>query len=1094
MKKLKFLLLGLLTAALAGGILAACGGTDTYTVTFDTRGGTAVASQTLSAGERVTRPADPSKKMFTFDDWYADAALSEPYTFGKMPAQDITVYAGWLPEESVRVSYDLGYDAPADALIKDDIGVAGGSGFRAPDAPQRKGYTFVGWYVDKDGTGEAFAFNTFPAASMTLYARWEKDSANYAFVTYYGNGKLLGEEVFENNAQWKAPDFFAGRDDLVTTNKWYTNKTMTQEYTSGTLSGELTLYTAFYTKGLQVENGVVTRYDGTAQDVVVPNVYEGKPVTSVAAYAFHEKDIRTADLPASVTTIGDAAFYGCAYLTSVDLTAAEMLGEYAFAGCTRLTDIGSIAELSEIPEGCFMGCAKLAVLSEREELDENWETVRILNELSVEEIGEKAFADCTSLTTLSVEDIQEVGAQAFDGCSALVNIALGGVFEIGANAFAGCTRLAVIGVNTSNRVYSVQGGSLYDKISTTLLRYAAGETAETSFTLPEKCTEVSAYAFEAASALTDVDLSPATKIAAGALVGLNNVERLTLRTLQFDGASFLAAGFGAAEAENMTTGGTHSLYIPATLTSVTLTEATTIADYAFYGASGLETVTAEGLTSIGKQAFAYTAMTAFAVPQTLRSIGAGLFLGTPIAEFTGGSTAVAVKDGMLTQDNTLYAVSCSVTGAFTLPESITAVADYALYGSSITELTVPSAASIGFAAFGNMQQLTALTVPCIGDGARNSYMGYVFGARMSWSATTDEQYAALGVSGVSRLPSRLKTLTITGAERTAVPDMAFALLESLETVILPEGSEIQSYGAFSYYMTKVSQADLSEATTIGDMAFRGTRLTEVRLNATEAVTAGAASFAEIVGLKTIDLGKLTKVPSAMFYAAYTAGEVGEDNNTYILYRSEVTSLTIPATVTEIGQEAFYGLGMAELWVPVSAEQQPGAVTHGTPVAGFTLTFAGNSTLTAIASNAFYGCGVTQLALPASLTSVGAYAFMDCAELQSVTFGTDSASSSLSEVWAYAFTGCKNLEAFTVYSAIPALFGIIADPDTFENGYPGSEEDVAEEKVEDYYLPVFDDAAKVTVYVPAGSVDDYQAAYGWKTLRTIQAIGTTGGEA
>ena len=73
MKKLKFLLLGVMTASLAGA-LAACtdDGTQTYTFTFDTRGGSAISSLELKEGDTVTRPADPTKAMFTFDDWYTD--------------------------------------------------------------------------------------------------------------------------------------------------------------------------------------------------------------------------------------------------------------------------------------------------------------------------------------------------------------------------------------------------------------------------------------------------------------------------------------------------------------------------------------------------------------------------------------------------------------------------------------------------------------------------------------------------------------------------------------------------------------------------------------------------------------------------------------------------------------------------------------------------------------------------------------------------------------------------------------------------------------------------------------------------------------
>ena len=91
MKKLKFLLLGLLTASLAGALAACSQDPQTYTFTFDTRGGTQIEPLELKEGEAVARPSDPTKQMFTFNDWYTDTTYSQVYSFGTMPAQDVTI-------------------------------------------------------------------------------------------------------------------------------------------------------------------------------------------------------------------------------------------------------------------------------------------------------------------------------------------------------------------------------------------------------------------------------------------------------------------------------------------------------------------------------------------------------------------------------------------------------------------------------------------------------------------------------------------------------------------------------------------------------------------------------------------------------------------------------------------------------------------------------------------------------------------------------------------------------------------------------------------------------------------------------------------
>jgi len=72
------------------------------TVSFNTNGGSSVPSQTLYAGERVKRPANPYKANSVFQDWYKDnGTFLEPYDFSFVPKQDMTLYARWDTSEVV---------------------------------------------------------------------------------------------------------------------------------------------------------------------------------------------------------------------------------------------------------------------------------------------------------------------------------------------------------------------------------------------------------------------------------------------------------------------------------------------------------------------------------------------------------------------------------------------------------------------------------------------------------------------------------------------------------------------------------------------------------------------------------------------------------------------------------------------------------------------------------------------------------------------------------------------------------------------------------------------------------------------------------
>ena len=78
----------------------------TYTVAFDTNGGSAVAPVTVDAVSTVTKPADPTKSGYTFGGWYKDSTLQTPWDFanGTVTA-DTTLYAKWTANPPAP-SYD----------------------------------------------------------------------------------------------------------------------------------------------------------------------------------------------------------------------------------------------------------------------------------------------------------------------------------------------------------------------------------------------------------------------------------------------------------------------------------------------------------------------------------------------------------------------------------------------------------------------------------------------------------------------------------------------------------------------------------------------------------------------------------------------------------------------------------------------------------------------------------------------------------------------------------------------------------------------------------------------------------------------------
>ena len=75
-----------------------------YTITFDSKGGTYVPEVTQDYGTQINQPEDPTKTGHNFIGWFSDEDLTIPYSFISMPAEDITLYAGW-EERTIEITY-----------------------------------------------------------------------------------------------------------------------------------------------------------------------------------------------------------------------------------------------------------------------------------------------------------------------------------------------------------------------------------------------------------------------------------------------------------------------------------------------------------------------------------------------------------------------------------------------------------------------------------------------------------------------------------------------------------------------------------------------------------------------------------------------------------------------------------------------------------------------------------------------------------------------------------------------------------------------------------------------------------------------------
>ena len=125
---------------------------NTYTITFDTAGGSEIAPITQDYGTNIAAPADPTREGYTFIGW--DKAI--PTT---VPAENMTVTAQWEINQ-YTITFDTNGGSEIAPITQDyDTAIT------APADPTREGYTFIGW--DREIP------TTMPAENITLKARWK---------------------------------------------------------------------------------------------------------------------------------------------------------------------------------------------------------------------------------------------------------------------------------------------------------------------------------------------------------------------------------------------------------------------------------------------------------------------------------------------------------------------------------------------------------------------------------------------------------------------------------------------------------------------------------------------------------------------------------------------------------------------------------------------------------------------------------------------------------------------------------------------------------------------------------------------------------
>jgi hypothetical protein len=486
----------------------------------------------------------------------------------------------------------------------------------------------------------------------------------------------------------------------------------------------------------------------------------------------------------------------------------------------------------------------------------------------------------------------------------------------------------------------------------------------TSVTIPDSVTSIGSGAFEDCGYLTNVTIS----------LGVTDIE-----SNAFNGCPVLTS---VTIPDSVTNIGDNAFY-RCSLASVTIPDSViNIGDYAFYNCYDLTNVTiGNSVTNIGEGAFAdCPQMTAINV--------------APANPAYGGLNGVLFN----LDQTTLIEFPGGLSGSYTIPSSVTSISDGAFEDcGGLTNVIIPSGvSSIGAGAFEGCRSLANVTIPDsvadIGD-----YAFY-------------DCYSLTNVEFGSGLVS-IGAYAFSGSAQGG-PGIPWEGCP-LTSIIIP--NSVATIGNFAFWFCKLTNILIgSGVTNVGEGAFGGCPLTAIDM------ASGNSAYSSVGGV--------------LF---------NHDQSTLVEFHCGLGgSYTIPSSVTNIGDYAFYDCTSLTNVVLDNNLISIGAYAFSGPLnsSGFAVSLACRLTsitipasVTNIGDYAFQDCeSLTNGTFGDGLTSIGDYAFERCWGLTNAYF-LGSAPSANSTVFlgdgltAYYLPGTTGWAEFTTNTGVPTTLWTLPYP-------------------------------------------------------------------
>ncbi len=758
----------------------------------------------------------------------------------------------------------------------------------------------------------------------------------------------------------------------------------------------------------------------------------------------------------TVTSFGESAFERCSKLTVMTSYATEeatgitiptsvvSFGSSLFRNCTSLDVITLPDTLTAITDSMLEGCVTMT---------------DITVPASVTSIGASAFKNCATLVNISFPDavkgegavvtpsaLATVGASAFVGCTSLIDIALpDAVTTIGESAFDGCAELTAVTLSNLSKLTSVSA-------------YAFNNCRKLAeFKFPTDLSEIGSYAFE--NCAFESILIPLTlkAVGFGAFAGCDNVKNIATPFVgqRADGLGATNFGymFGAAYYQN------NGDKVPASLTKVVLTSAKTISAFAFAGCANITEISIDkNITSIGYGAFDGCDSLVYKVEGGLCYLGndANPYLAlvkpvdTSITSCEIDIDTVLISDGAFKNCVKLECVTFEEKTAAASSDADESEADKYIGAEAFSGCTnlyrmviTENVTSIGEGAFDGCRKLIEVYNKSSLKIEKNSdtFGSVALNALNVYAPETDKDGNPVDKTKIELADGFVLYVEVLN-DKTVKTLVGY---NGGENAVIPAGvNKLLPYALAGYDIVTLGFEKVSDISAAGFGALEGCKsLTSIELpfvgdggdNTHFGYIFGAETYddnAECVpaSLKTVTVKGGNRVDDCAFKNCKTLGEVLFDNDTATETDGvdELVSIgcsafegcealvciTVPATVTAIGDRAFFGCSKAEA---VTFEENSALTDLGESafegcesISGITIPGG----VAAISANTFKGCtALAAIEIPSSVTTLGNSAF-EGTGLKSLTFAENTSLTTIGEA---VFKGCASLVSLTIPEGI-----------------------------------------------------------------------------